>query len=199
MERLIPPRTESDTTGRAETTLTLGAKLVKNTVRVTAPKVQPVVFTATATDNPPPTFRKPMTFSVAENTTAVGTVKATDADKQDSVTGYAIRPTAAGEDSARFAITPKGVLRFKTAPDYERPTTAARQQRIHRFSCQRRVGTGKRERIGTQPFTITVTDVDEPPDRPAAPTVIPATPTSLDRELGYASKHGTTHDIPSQI
>ena len=176
--KVNPAKTESDTTGRAETTLTLGSKLVKNTVRVTAAKIrQPVTFTATATDNPPPTFRKPITFSIAENTTAVGTVKATDADAQDSVTGYAINSTA-GEDSARFSITPKGVLRFKTAPDYERPTTASRSN-AYIVLVSATSGTGKRERTGTQPFTITVTDVDEPPDRPAAPTVTPATPTSL--------------------
>ena len=80
--KVNPAKTVSDTTGSAETTLTLGTKLVKNTVRVTAAKIrQPVIFTATATDNPPPTFRKPITFSITENTTAVGTVKATDADK----------------------------------------------------------------------------------------------------------------------
>ena len=176
--KVNPAETVSDATGRAETTLTLGSKLVKNTVRVTAPKTQQrVIFSATAVDNPPPTFRKPSTFSVRENTTAVGTVSATDADNQDRVTGYAISPTA-GEDSARFSITPKGDLRFKTAPDYERPTTASRSN-AYIVLVSATSGTGDRARTGTQPFTITVTDVDEPPDRPAAPTVIPATPTSL--------------------
>ena len=175
--KVNPAKTVSDTTGRAETTLTLGPKLGKNTVRATAPKVQRVVFTATATDNPPPTFRKPIIFSIVENTTAVGTVRATDADAQDSVTGYTISPTA-GEDSARFSITSKGVLRFKTAPDYERPTTTSRSNE-YIVLVSATSGTGNRERTGTQPFTITVTDVDEPPDRPAAPTVTPATPTSL--------------------
>ena len=104
-------------------------------------------------------------------------MKATDADKQDSVTGYAISPTA-GEDSAKFSITPTGVLRFKTPPDYERPTTASRiNEYIVLVSATG--GTGKRARTGTQPFIITVTDVDEPPVAPAAPTVIPASPTSL--------------------
>ena len=171
-------KTVSDTTGRAQTTLTLGPNLGTNTVRVTAAEIQqPVIFTATATDNPPPTFRKPTTFSVAENTTAVGTVKATDTDKQDRVTGYSIRPTA-GEDSAKFSITPTGILRFKLPPDYERPATAARTNE-YIVLVSATGGTGERARTGTQPFIITVTDVDEPPARPTAPTVIPATPTSL--------------------
>ena len=176
--KLRTTTTTTDATGRAQTTLTLGPNLITNTVRVTATEIQePVIFTATATANPPPTFRKPTTFSVSENTTAVGAVKATDADKQDSVTGYAISPTA-GEDSAKFSITPTGVLRFKTPPDYERPTTASRiNEYIVLVSATG--GTGKRARTGTQPFIITVTDVDEPPVAPAAPTVIPASPTSL--------------------
>ncbi len=176
--KVNPAETVSDATGRAETTLTLGSKLVENIVRVTATKTQQrVIFSATAVDNPPPTFQKPITFSVRENTTAVGTVNATDVDNQDRFTGYAVSPTA-GEDSARFSITPKGDLRFKTAPDYERPTTASRSN-VYIVLVSATSGTGDRARTGTQPFTITVTDVDEPPDRPAAPTVIPATPTSL--------------------
>ena len=171
-------KTVSDTTGRAQTTLTLGHKLGTNTVRVTAAEIQqPVIFTATATDNPPPIFSKPTTFFIAENTTAIGTAKATDVDRQDRVTGYSISPTA-GEDSAKFSITPTGVLRFKTAPDYERPTTAARTNE-YIVLVSATGGTGKRARTGTQPFIITVTDVDEPPATPTAPTVIPATPTSL--------------------
>ena len=176
--KVLSTKTVSDATGRAQTTFTLGPRLGTNTVRVTAAEIQqPVIFTATATDNPPPTFRKPITFSVAENTTAVGTVKATDADRQDSVTGYSISSTT-GEDSAKFSITPTGVLRFKTPPDYERPTTASRTNE-YIVLVSATGGTGGRARTGTQPFIITVTDVNEPPATPTAPTVIPATPTSL--------------------
>ena len=176
--KLNTTTTATDTTGRAQTTLTLGPRLGTNTVRATAAEIQqPVTFTATATDNPPPTFRKPIIFSVAENTTDIGTVRATDVDTQDRVTGYTISPTA-GEDSAKFSITPTGVLRFKLPPDYERPTTAARTNE-YIVLVSATGGTGERARTGTQPFTITVTDVEEPPDTPAVPTVIPATPTSL--------------------
>ena len=94
-----------------------------------------------------------------------------------SVTGYSISPTV-GEDSAKFSITPTGELRFKTPPDYERPTTASRNNE-YIVLVSATGGTSGRARTGTQPFIITVTDVDEPPVRPTAPTVIPATPTSL--------------------
>ena len=176
--KIRPAKVVSNITGRAQTTLTLGDDLTSNTVRVTAAKIKrPVIFTATATDNPPPTFRKPTTFSVAENTTDIGTVEAIDANKQDKVTGYTISPTA-GEDSAKFSITPTGTLRFKTPPDYERPTTASRNNE-YIVLVSATSGTGKRTRTGTHSFIITVTDVDEPPDAPATPTVIPATRTSL--------------------
>ena len=176
--KVHPTKTRADTTGRAQATLTLGPKFGKNTVRVTATEIQKAVFfTATATDNPPPTFRKPTTFSVAENTTAIGRVKATDVDKQDRVTGYTINP-AAGEDSEKFSITSTGGLRFKTPPDYERPTTASRNNE-YIVLVSATSGTEERMRTGTEPFTITVTNVDEPPNVPAAPTVIPASPTSL--------------------
>ena len=176
--KLSTKTTMTDTAGRAQTTLTLGPNLAMNTVHVTAAEIQqPIIFTATATDNPPPTFRKPTTFSIAENATAIGTVKATDVDTQDRVTGYSISPTA-GEDSARFSITPTGVLRFKTAPDYERPTTAARNNE-YIVLVSATGGTGERARTGTHPFIISVTDVDEPPATPITPRVIPATPTSL--------------------
>ena len=176
--KIHPAETVSDTTGRAQTTLTLGSKLGTNTVRVTAADIQqPVIFTATAVDNPPPTFRKPVTFFIAENTTAVGTVQATDMDKQDTVTGYTIS-SSAGEDSAKFSITPTGVLRFKTPPDYERPTAVSRTNE-YTVLVSATSGTGKRMQTGTQLFTITVTDVDEPPDVPTAPTITPATAESV--------------------
>ena len=176
--RVRPVNVISDITGRAQTTLTLGPTDGTNTVRVTAADIQkPIIFSAMATDNPPPIFRKPTTFSVAENTTAIGRVKASDTNQQDSVTGYSINPTA-GEDSAKFSITPTGVLSFKTPPNYERPTTASRSNE-YIVLVSATGGTGKREKTGTQSIIITVTDVDEPPGVPLAPTVIPATRTSL--------------------
>ncbi|MCW3789886.1 cadherin repeat domain-containing protein, partial [Plebeiibacterium sediminum] len=56
--------------------------------------------------------------SVAEGTTAVETVSATDADAGDSKT-YSI----SGTDASFFTIgATSGVLTFTTAPDYENPS-----------------------------------------------------------------------------
>ncbi len=59
-------------------------------------------------------------INVAENTTAVTTVTATDADLPAATLTYSI---SGGLDAAKFAInSSSGVLRFITAPDYEAPT-----------------------------------------------------------------------------
>lgn len=67
--------------------------------------------------NSAPDIKSPACFSIAENTKAVGTVKATDKDGDTikySITG--------GADAALFTIDSKtGALSFKTAPDFEAP------------------------------------------------------------------------------
>ena len=176
----------TDATGRAQVTLTPGATAATQTVTATvthAGKTLTQTFTVTA--NRPPTFTSAATFSVAENTTAVGTVVATDADTQDSVTGYEI---TGGVDSAKFAITNAGVLTFAAAPDYDSPgdlvsTTPANAAGNNEYIIvvTATSGTGARQTTATQTLTITVTDVNEPPGKPGPPTVTAAsaTPTSL--------------------
>ena len=64
-----------------------------------------------------PVFSTPNTASVAENTTAVLTVNATDADKPDQTVTYSL---TGGDDQGAFTIdSNSGVLAFATAPDYE--------------------------------------------------------------------------------
>ena len=57
---------------------------------------------------------------VSENSTAdVVTVTAADSDTDDTITGYEI---TGGADESQFEIVSgRGVLTFKTAPDFERP------------------------------------------------------------------------------
>ena len=174
----------TDATGRSQVTLTPGATAATQTVTATvthAGKTLTQTFTATA--NRLPTFTSAATFSAAENTTTVGTVVATDADTQDSIT-Y----TLSGADSAKFAITNAGVLTFAAAPDYETPgdlvSTApanAAGNNEYIIVVTATSGTGARQTTATQTLTITVTDVNEPPAKPSAPTVTAAdaTPTSL--------------------
>ena len=68
-----------------------------------------------------PVFTSSDTVSVPENTTAVQTVTATDADLPPQAITYSI---VGGADQARFGITPGGVLSFNAAPNFEAPTDA---------------------------------------------------------------------------
>ena len=176
----------TDATGRAQVTLTPGATAATQRVTATVTHAgRTLTQTFTATANRLPTFTSTATFSVAENTTAVGTVVATDADSQDSVTGYTI---TGGADSAKFSITTAGVLTFAAAPNYEAPgdlvsTTPANDAGNNEYIIvvTATSGSGARQTTATQTLTITVTDVNEAPGRPAPPTVstVAATPTSL--------------------
>ena len=176
----------TDSTGRAQTTLTLGSASGTNTVTATVTHAgRTLTQTFTAVGNRPPTFTSAATFSVAENTTTVGTVVATDADSADSVTGYSI---TGGADSATFSITNAGVLTFNASPDYDTPGDLVSTDPANAADNNEYVivvtatsGSGARQLTATQTLTITVTDVNEAPAQPAPPTVatVAATPTSL--------------------
>ena len=80
-----------------------------------------VLESTNAQPNAAPAFTSTAAFSVNENQTAVGTVRATD-DAEDTVT-YAI---TGGADSAQFQIDAgSGVLSFRSAPDFENPADVA--------------------------------------------------------------------------
>ncbi len=115
-----------------------------------------------------PVFHSPAEFSVAENTVAVGTLRASDADETDRITGYAI---VGGTDSDHFVIDPQALLRFAAAPDFERPSDAAGENR-YAVTVQASSGSGDRALTATQEITVTVTDADgEAPAPPASPRV----------------------------
>ncbi len=92
---------------------------------------------------------------VAENSTAVTTVIATDADL-DAVLSYSI---SGGADGSLFEIDSKsGALSFKSAPDYENPDDAGGD---NEYNVTVQVTDGIAS--DTQAITVTVTDVDEAP------------------------------------
>ena len=130
-----------------------------------------------ATDaNAAPAFTSSTTFNPAENQTAVGTVEAEDSDTADDITGYAL---SGGADQALFSINNSGVLTFLTAPNYEDPQDA-NTDNAYVVVVQATSGTGDREQTGTQTITVTVMDDDtEAPGAPDAPSVSPASVTSL--------------------
>jgi uncharacterized delta-60 repeat protein len=68
-----------------------------------------------------PVFTSADNFSVAEGTTFVGVVTATDADLPAQTLSFNI---AGGVDGGAFQITSAGVLSFLAAPDFDLPTDA---------------------------------------------------------------------------
>ena len=119
--------------------------------------------------NAPPVFDSPADYAVSENTAEVGTLRASDPDGTDEVTGFTI---AGGADQGHFRLNPSNAsLRFATAPDFERPTDAAGAN-AYTVTVQATSGTGDRARTATQTITVAVTDDDgEAPDRPEPPQV----------------------------
>ncbi|WP_282756177.1 DUF4347 domain-containing protein, partial [Desulfuromonas thiophila] len=120
------------------------------TVDVAPPNTPPVITSnggdATAAVN------------VSENTTAVTTVTATDADPGDSLT-YSI---SGGADQAKFSIdAATGVLTFAGAPNFENPTDVDTNNSYEVIVTATDNGDGNLS--DTQALTITVTDVNENP------------------------------------
>ena len=113
--------------------------------------------------NRPPIFTSASSFAVPENTRAVGAVVATDPDRGDDVTGYAL---VAGADAAYFEIGPRsGVLAFLDAPDYERPADLessdpadAAGDNTYVAVVEATAGAGSRARSARQALRIRVAD-----------------------------------------
>ncbi len=124
------------------------------------------VATVTITDNDgdanaPPTFDSPPTFEVPENQTSIGTVRASDSDAADEVTGYVM---TGGADQALFSIRQtSGVLTFDAAPDFEESRDADGNN-AYLLTVQASSGTGSRLKTAEQSITVTVTRLDEEGD-----------------------------------
>ncbi len=112
----------------------------------------------------PPVITSSSTFSVGENTTAVGTITATDADGNPLT--YSI---SGGPDQSLFNINSStGVLSFKTAPNFEAPGDAGTN---NVYNLQVRVTDGNNP--VTQDLIITVTNVNEAPVFPSVSFTVP--------------------------
>ena len=146
--------------------------------------------------NATPSFTSPAAFSAAENQTRVGTVRATDADAGDNITGYAI---TGGADRSFFSIVAtSGALTFKTAPNYEDAQDQG-SNNTYMVEVTATSGTGTRVKTATQTITVTVTDVNtEAPGRPGAPSVSAASATSLSVNWAVPDNEGpviTDYDV----
>ena len=94
-------------------------------------------------------------MNVAENTTAVTTVAATDADLPAQTLTYSI---SGGADAAKFSINSStGVLTFVSAPDFESPTDAGGNN-VYDVTVQVSDGFGGTD---SQDIAVTVTNVNE--------------------------------------
>ena len=95
-------------------------------------------------------------ITVAEHTTTVTTVTASDADARQTLT-YSI---VGGADAAQFTIdSSTGALSFITAPNYESPTDAGGNN-VYDVTVQVSDGHGG---VDTQAISVTVTDMNEGP------------------------------------
>lgn len=106
-----------------------------------------------------PVFTSAPVVSVAENSTAVLTVTATDADPADTLT-YSILSTSSSANSDRrsFTITSTGIISFNKAPNFEAPTDSDTNN-IYLVVVRVSDGTNN----VNQSLTITVTNVNEAP------------------------------------
>jgi Ca2+-binding RTX toxin-like protein len=119
---------------------------------VNAPVAQDIAVTVTNV-NESPAITSGAAFNVAENSTAVTTVTATDSDAGATL----IYSISGGADAAKFSINSStGALTFLAAPDFETPTDAGLN---NIYDVQIRVTDGVTPVI--QNIAVTVTNVDE--------------------------------------
>ena len=126
--------------------------------------------------NEEPRFTSSATFAVNENETTqtvdgmTMTVVAVDDDDEDSVTGY----TLGGDDAEHFTLgATSGVLAFSPAPDFENGSGGGDggTLNVYTITVTAESGTGDRALSAPQTITITVSDLEEAPDKPAPPTL----------------------------
>ena len=102
-----------------------------------------------------PEISGPSAFTIAENQPLPNAVyTATDPEGANVA-----RWSVGGRDGGDFSITQGGTLYFRSPPDYERPTDSNRDN-VYEVSIQPSDG----RNTGSYPVTVTVTDVNEPPE-----------------------------------
>ena len=110
------------------------------------------------TGNVGPVFSTSTAFRRAENTRSVTTVRATDRDAGDNITGYTI---TGGADQGSFSLVRNtGTLSFRTAPDFENPTDAGANN-TYVVAVTAASGAGDRRMTARQTITVTVTNANE--------------------------------------
>lgn len=116
--------------------------------------IQDIAVMVTDVNDNAPVFSSPASAEMAENTAAVMTVSASDADLPAQTLTYSI---IGGADSALFSLNPAtGELTFTTAPDYEKPSDAGLDN-TYNVTMQASDGT----LAAAQEIAVTVTPVND--------------------------------------
>ena len=123
-----------------------------------------IVAVINLNDNPPQFDLASNSFDVAENSTAVTSISASDADGDDLT--FSLTNTA---DSSFFSLdSSSGVLAFASAPDFETPLDAGTN---NTYELELSVFDGSH--TTTESITISVINVDEAPSFAAATVDLP--------------------------
>ncbi|KAB2970690.1 cadherin domain-containing protein [Zoogloea sp.] len=149
---------------------------------------QAIAVTVTNMNDNAPVITSSATANVAENTTAVLTVTATDADIPAQTLSYSI---TGGADAAKFQIDANtGVLSFITAPDFEAPTDVGGNN-VYDVTVQVSDSGGS---TSSQAIAVTVTNVND-----NAPVITSsATANVAENTTAVLTVTATDADIPAQ-
>ena len=129
---------------------------------------------ATPSNREPVITSGPGDTTFAENGTGVvATYTATDAD-DNSITW-----SLEGTDNTDFQISGSGGLRFSPAPDYENPDDSG-SNNVYNVTVKA-TDNGSPSKSSSRAVTVTVTDVNEPPLTPSAPSVSAASSNGHER------------------
>ena len=123
-----------------------------------------------------PEIRGAGVFEVVENQREVGQLEAVDPDVGEAIRGYGI---GGGADGGLFTVVEgTGELRFREAPDYERPGDVESEDPASPAADNEYIvvvevtsGEGARERRVQRAVRVRVSDEEEPPGAVAAPQV----------------------------
>ncbi|MBC6400957.1 MAG: cadherin repeat domain-containing protein, partial [Ekhidna sp.] len=154
-----------------------------------------ITINVTDVNDNAPVINSVTTANAEENQTSTGlTVTATDADETGEVITY--RFVTGGADNGKFSLT-GGVLAFRSAPNFESPTdaggTANDNKYVVRVEAYDEVNTST-----SQDITITVTDVNDPPEIGTIPDNLTITDGASNTDLVGSPIPATDEDRPAQ-
>ena len=98
-------------------------------------------------------------LSVSENETTARVLASYLATDPEDPSAIITRWSLSGSDAGDFTITENGELSFRNVPDYDKPADSGKDN-VYNFSVRASDG----RKYGYLPVTVTVTDVNEPPE-----------------------------------